>query len=71
MHLELIYLVMATDEAYHMTCYDLNRMDSKRVQRVRRGQCQRIANSRCRARQLPLKGVIEYCRRFHNLSEEC
>ena len=71
LHLELITLMMATGEADHLTKYALNGMDSARVKCVLKNPCQRTADSRCHARQLPLTGVMEYCERFHHLSEEC
>ena len=71
LHLDLLTLLLATDEADHLTKYAQNGMDSARVQRVLKKPCNCTGDSRCRARELPMARVMEYCQRFHHLSEEC
>ena len=71
LHLDLLPLMLASDEADHLTKYALNGMDTARVRRVLQNPCDCTTGSRCRARQLPVTGVTEYCERFHHLSEEC
>ena len=71
LHLDLVTLMLATDEADHLTKYARDGMDSGRVRRVLKNPCQCTGGSRCSARQLPVAGVVEYCQRFHHLSEEC
>ena len=71
LHLDLVTLMLATDEADHLTKYARDGMDSGRVRRVLKNPCQCTGDSRCCARQLPVAGVVEYCQRFHHLSEEC
>ena len=71
LHLGPITLMMATGEVDHLAKYALNGMDSARVKRVLNNPCKCTANSKCRACQLPLTSVMDYCERFHHLSEEC
>ena len=46
-------------------------MDSARVNRALKKPCQCTGDTRCCAQQLSVAGVVEYCQRFHHLSEEC
>ena len=71
LHLDLVSLMLATDEANHLTKYAHNGMDSARVKDVLKKPCPCTDHSRCRAQQLPMTSVMEYCQRFHHLSEEC
>ena len=71
LHLDLLSLMLATDEAGHLTKYARDGMDSARVKRVMKKPCECTGDSRCCARQLPEAGVVEYCQRFHHLSQEC
>jgi len=71
LYLDLSTLMLATDQADHVTKYALNGMDSARVRRVLQNPCRCTAGSNCSARQLPVTGVMEYCGRFHHLSQEC
>ena len=71
LYLDLSTLMLATDQADHVTKYALNGMDSARVRRVLQNPCRCTAGSNCSARQLLVTGVMEYCGRFHHLSQEC
>ena len=71
LQLDLVCRLIATDEADHLTKYAHNGMDSARIKCVLKTPCQCTGDSRCCAKQLPVTGVMEYCQRFHHLSEEC
>ena len=71
LHLDLLTVMLATDEADHLTTYAHNSMKAARVARVLKKPCSCAAGSRCCARHLPVQDVVEYCQRFHHLSEEC
>ena len=57
LHLDLLSLMLATDEAGHLTKYARDGMDSARVKRVLKKPCECTGDSRCCARQLPVAGV--------------
>ena len=71
LHLDLLSLMLATDEADHLTKFAHNGMDSSHVKSVLKKPCECTGDSRCCAQQLSVAGVVEYCQRFHHLSEEC
>ena len=71
LHLDLVSLMLATDEADHLTKYARDGMDAARINRVLKSPCQCTSDSRCCAKQCPVSSVMEYCQRFHRLSEEC
>ena len=70
-HLDIVSLMLATDEADHLTKFAHNGMDSARVKRVLKKPCECTGDSRCCAQQLSVAGVVEYGQRSHHLSAEC
>jgi hypothetical protein len=70
-HLDMVTVLMATDEADQLTSYARHGMDRNRVEEVLQKPCRCGSTSHCRAITLPLSSLMEFLQRWHHLSDEC